>query len=51
MGAEFILKNRDYAGTYTTPVRVMFSVGGQKMIVEDSVQWEIKPRLPIGISA
>jgi hypothetical protein len=41
----------DYAGTYTTPVRVMFSVGGQKMIVEDTVQWGIKPILPIEISA
>jgi len=51
MGAEFILKNRDFTGTYTTPVRVMFSVGGQKMIVEDNVQWGIPPILPIEISS
>jgi hypothetical protein len=42
MGGEFILKNRDLTGTYTTPVRVMFSVSGKKMIVEDNVQWGIK---------
>lgn len=28
MGAEFIVKNRDIAGTYNTPIRVMMSVGG-----------------------
>jgi hypothetical protein len=43
MGGEFIVKNRDLTGTYTTPVRVMFSVSGQKMIVEENIQWGIKP--------
>jgi hypothetical protein len=49
--AEFILNNKDYAGTYTTPVRVMVSVGGQKMIVEDNIQWAIKQVPPIEISS
>jgi uncharacterized protein YlzI (FlbEa/FlbD family) len=50
-GAEFILNNKDYAGTYLTPVRVMVSVGGQKMIVEDNIQWAIKKVPPIEISS
>jgi hypothetical protein len=51
MGAEFILNNKDYAGTYMIPVRVMVSVGGQKMIAEDNIQWAIKEVPPIEISS
>ena len=51
IGAEFILKNKDFSGTFMTPVRVMFTVSGSKIILEDNVQWVIKQVPPIEISS
>jgi hypothetical protein len=51
MGAEFILKNKDFSGTFMTPVRVMFTVSGSKIILEDNVQWVIKQVSPIEVSS
>ena len=51
IGAEFILKNKDFSGTFMTPVRVMFTVSGSKIILEDNFQWVIKQVPPIEVSS
>jgi hypothetical protein len=41
--AEFIVKNRDLAGEYRSPVRLLFQVDDDLTImVEDFISWKIK---------
>lgn len=49
MGAEFIVRNNVVTGTFSTPLRVMYSVGGLNMILEDEIQWKIAQNAPIEI--